>query len=102
MIVRVDIDNTICHTDGMDYENSKPFFRRIQIINDLYNLGHTVIYWTSRGVGSGNDYSKLTENQLNLWGCLYHKLELNKPLFDTFIDDKAFNSNSFFNEIKNH
>ncbi|MFA5722953.1 MAG: hypothetical protein WC979_01760 [Candidatus Pacearchaeota archaeon] len=96
MIIRVDIDNTICKTPGTDYKNSIPNHNRIMRINNLYMSGHTIIYWTSRGVGSGQNLRELTSKQLTQWGCLYHKLEMDKPLFDLFIDDKALNSNEYF------
>lgn len=96
----VDIDNTICETDGMNYANSKPITKNIEKINKLYDEGHTVIYWTSRGKGNKNyGYVKpLTIKQLNSWGCKRHKVWFSKPIFDVFIDDKAINSETFFNE----
>lgn len=96
MIIRVDIDNTICSTPGMEYHNAIPMTDRIERINNLYRSGHTIIYWTSRGVGSGRNLRELTERQLKNWGCLYHELELNKPLFDLFIDDKALSTGEYF------
>ena len=35
MIVYVDLDNTLCTTNGTDYENSKPIVKRIDYINDI-------------------------------------------------------------------
>lgn len=99
MIIRVDIDNTICTTPGTDYKNAVPNFVRIERINNLYKSGHKIIYWTSRGVGSGQNLRELTERQLHNWGCLYHELELNKPLFDLFIDDKVLNANDYFYNV---
>lgn len=96
MTIRVDIDNTICQTPGTDYKSAVPLYHRIERINNLYNSGHKIIYWTSRGVGSGQDFRILTTKQLELWGCKYHKLELNKPLFDIFIDDRCINSDEYF------
>lgn len=92
MIIYVDIDNTITRTSGTNYENCLPLYQYIHKINDLYNNGHYIVYWTSRGVGSGIDYFKLTEQQLSSWGCKYHKLLCNKPVYDLFIDDKTLNT----------
>ena len=94
-VIRVDIDNTICDTEGMDYANSKPRPDKIALVNQYYYEGWKVIYWTSRGVGTGIDQRKLTENQLNSWGCKYHELYLDKPNFDLFVDDKAINTIDF-------
>lgn len=92
----VDIDNTICVTEGSDYDNSIPMFERIDYVNDLYDAGNYIVYWTARGQNSGIDWTKETKKQLELWGCKYHELRMNKPSFDIFIDDKAFNSEVFF------
>lgn len=96
MIYAVDIDNTICFTDGSDYLNSKPRPERISVINKLYMDGHTIIYWTARGSISGQDWYDFTNKQLEEWGCLKHKLIIGKPSYDLFIDDKAIASDSFF------
>tara|TARA_R100000278_G_scaffold88081_1_gene67251 strand:+ start:12435 stop:12731 length:297 start_codon:yes stop_codon:yes gene_type:complete len=97
MIIYVDIDETICATpDDRDYNKSKPLYDRIAKINDLYNKGHTIIYWTARGTTTGIDWRKLTEQQLNKWLVKYHELHLGKPVYDLFIDDKNINSERFF------
>jgi hypothetical protein len=92
----VDIDNTICRTQGSDYQNSVPLSDRIRKINELYQAGHTITYWTARGGNSGIDWSELTERQLRNWGCQYHELRMGKPAYDLWIDDKAINSEDFF------
>lgn len=99
MTYYVDIDNTICRTKGMDYANAKPIRKHIDKMNGLYNLGFDVVYYTSRGVGSGVDYRELTERQLKNWGVKYTELRLDKPVFDVFIDDRAVSAEEFFNEI---
>lgn len=96
MIYIVDIDNTICKTHGNDYPRSTPYPERIQKINELYDQGHTIIYWTARGSGSGTDWSELTNKQLVEWGCKFHKINLGKPSYDIWIDDKAINSEVYF------
>lgn len=96
MIIYVDIDNTICQTEGMDYSSAKPMPERIRKINEFYNSGMTIIYWTARGTRSGKDWRELTESQLKEWGALYHELKLKKPVYDLFIDDKNINSEEFF------
>ena len=37
MIIYVDIDNTICHTENSDYKNSKTRQEKIDKINKLHN-----------------------------------------------------------------
>lgn len=92
MNIYVDIDNTITETTGMDYQNAKPIYDKIEIINGLYNQGHNVTYWTARGTVSGIDYYNLTKSQLDSWGAKYHKFMVGKPAFDILIDDKTMNT----------
>jgi phosphatidate phosphatase PAH1 len=103
----IDIDGTICtaSSDG-DYESASPIVHRIQKINKLYDEGHYIVYLTARGMGrydNNSDLAKarfydITELQLRLWGCKYHKLMLGKPSGDFYIDDKGINSNEFFRD----
>jgi hypothetical protein len=47
----IDIDNTICYTADKNYSNSKPIFSRIDYINNLYDNGNIIKYFTARGMG---------------------------------------------------
>lgn len=96
MIYIVDIDNTICTTVASDYVHSVPITSRITAINRLYDDGHTIIYWTARGMSSGKDHSELTQKQLDQWGCKYHEVRMNKPMYDVWIDDKCVEAGDFF------
>ena len=90
MIIYVDIDGTICHTENSDYENSKPRYDQIEKINKLHDEGHEIIYWTARGGHSGIDWGVLTRIQLLNWKCKYTRIETQKkPSWDLFIDDKT-------------
>jgi phosphatidate phosphatase PAH1 len=106
----VDIDGTICDKpecrDDCDYDTSIPKPDRIAKINKLYDEGHQIIYLTARGMGRYSDnadlakarFYEITELQLGLWGCKYHKLVLGKPSGDYYIDDKGINANEFFGD----
>jgi len=100
MIYIVDIDQTICLTPYVDgkhrYDLSVPIYHRIEEINKLYDQGHTIIYWTARGSGSGLDWTELTTKQLYDWGCKFEEVRLGKPSYDVWIDDKAVNDKQFF------
>ena len=99
MIYFVDIDETICVSpDSRDYSLAAPIKERIEKINDLYDKGNTIIYWTARGTGSGIDWSEITERQFKDWGVKYHDLRFGKPVYDIFIDDKNINSERFFKD----
>ena len=100
MIYFVDIDDTICYNDSEDKKNyklAKPYKDRISKINNLFDEGNTVIYWTARGTLTGINWFDITINQLNKWNCKYHELRMGKPYYDIFIDDKNINSDVFFN-----
>lgn len=108
MIYVIDIDGTICingDCTSCKYEGSTPIKERIEQINSLYDEGHTIKYFTARGMGRYNDDAKkaeekfynLTKMQLDIWGCKYHELILGKPSGDTYIDDKGVSANDFFN-----
>jgi len=99
MVVYVDIDNTICHTTGTDYENSWPIEDNIKYINSLYDYGHTIVYWTARGTLSGIDWEDLTLNQFKEWGVKFHDLKFGKPNFDLYICDKVINVKNLKDEI---
>lgn len=96
----IDIDGTICSPkpEGGSYENVTPYIHRIQQINELYDAGHKITYWTARGMATGVDYTQLTQSQLAAWGCKYDELKMRKPSYDVWVDDKAFNSEDFFTD----
>jgi len=100
----VDIDGTICKEiflpDGKkDYANHQPMQERIAKINKLYDEGHEIHYWTARGATSGIDYTLLTKQQLEKWGCKFHRVRVgDKPHYDIWVDDKAHNSEEFFKD----
>lgn len=99
MIIYVDIDETICSTgDDRNYSNSIPLLENIRKINDLYDKGNEIIYWTARGSGTGIDWKDITNNQLDAWGAKRTKVLFGKPVYDLFICDKAINSNLFFSK----
>lgn len=100
MIIYVDIDETICYySDKRDYNLALPYFNRIEKINNLYDEGNTIIYWTARGTITQINWFEVTLNQLKKWNCKFHELRMNKPAYDLFIDDKNINSDVYFNNI---
>jgi hypothetical protein len=97
VIIYVDIDETICISPAdRNYINADPIEYNIRRINNLYDEGHTIVYWTARGTGSGMDWYSMTFDQLRDWGAKYHELRLGKPMYDLFICDKAINSVEYF------
>jgi len=98
-----DLDNTLCDTkkkeDGnWDYLNSEPFIDRINIVNKLFDDGHYIIIETARGCVSKKNWYEPTYNQLISFGLKFNELRAGvKFNADFFIDDKAINSENFFN-----
>src|SRR3990167_1704184 len=109
----IDIDGTICNnTDGM-YAKAEPIQKRIDKINQLYDRGNTIIYFTARGMNRFKGdvalvkeiFYEFTRRQLELWGCKYHELILGKPSYDYIIDDKNIDPDEYFDgkcDFKGH
>jgi|TARA_Y100000034_G_scaffold125050_1_gene174107 histidinol phosphatase-like enzyme len=90
-VIFVDIDETICETPDNPrvYEEAKPIQENIDKINELYNEGNKIVYWTARGSRSGIDWYDLTKSQLIKWGAKHHELKCDKPYYDLFVEDKS-------------
>tara|TARA_B100001564_G_C20513369_1_gene611659 strand:- start:98 stop:442 length:345 start_codon:yes stop_codon:yes gene_type:complete len=94
-----DIDGVICKTKNNNYKGSKPLRKSINLINKLFDEGHTIIIFTARFMGRNKDRINLakkqgfqmTKKQLQNWNVKYHKLIFGKPSFDLIIDDKSYN-----------
>ncbi len=101
MIYCFDIDGTICTLEkNSKYENAKPFPSMLAKINELYDAGHTIKFFTARGCNSGIDHTNLTTSQLEEWGVRYHELIMNrKPHYDLLVDDKAVNVESWMRSV---
>jgi hypothetical protein len=96
MIYYIDIDDTICTlAEPMNYASAQPIPLAIEKVNLRYDEGHTIVFWTARGTGSGIDWRELTESQLASWGVRYHELKFGKPIYDLFIDDKNINASDW-------
>ena len=102
----IDIDGTICSDTSGNYKRALPYSSRINYINNLFDLGHQIIYFTARGMGTfKNDINNaqkkwelLTRSQLIEWGVKYHELRFGKPSANFYIDDKNVSLENFFNQ----
>ena len=75
----VDIDETICFYSGeRNYNLAQPIKKRILKINNLYDQGNEITYYTARGTVTGIDWYDITKDQLDSWGCKYHFLNVGK------------------------
>ena len=94
----IDIDGTICNNTNGDYQSAVPFLDRIAHFNKLFDEGHEIHYWTARGGNSGVDWTITTRQQFANWQVKHTSLSMNKPSYDIWIDDKAFNVENYFDE----
>ena len=90
------MDNTLCYTEGNNYNESKPYIDRIQFLNNLKDSGHNIIIWTARGSKTGTDHTELTLQQLKEWNVKYDDVLFGKPDYDIYIDDKSYNVDSYW------
>ena len=100
--IYVDLDNTLCSTNGRDYSNSTPILERIAYFNALKEQGHQITIWTARGTRTGIDYEELTKSQLQSWNIMHDVLLMKKPDYDIYYDDKSFNIDDFLPTINSH
>lgn len=101
----VDVDDTIStHTDR-DYVNAIPHLEIISKLNNLYDQGWNIIYFTARGqVSCSGDLELIEQTKgptLRAWlkkhGVKYHELRFGKPVAVYYIDDKAIRPDEFMN-----
>jgi len=84
--IAVDIDGVLTNeTEGHDYKTRTPNFDNINKVRKAYHDGHAIILFTSRF----SQDRKVTIQWLKKYGVPFHKLILDKPQYDHFVDDKA-------------
>lgn len=99
----IDLDHTLCQTfktsnGNWDYLNATPISDRIEKVNDLWNSGNKIIIETARGCDSKRNWYEETYQQLVSWGLKFDILRTGVKFgADYYIDDKAINSEDFFN-----
>ena len=97
MVYCFDLDGTLFNTDGNNYADSTPKIERIEIVNNLYDAGHTILIDNARGCVSGKNYFFFTMEQLKSWGVKFHTLRTGVKFgADIFIDDKEISDERFF------
>ena len=95
MIYSFDLDGTLCTDEIGNYPRCLPIDERVEIVNALYDEGHTIMIVTGRH----DRWKELTANQLKEWNVKYHILETGKPYANIYIDDKGISSDDFFNKL---
>lgn len=91
----VDIDGTLTiETEGYGddvYAERTPHYAMISAVNKLYDEGHYITLYTSRYA----EDIHVTIEWCKKHGVQFHELNLNKPKYDLFIDDKVQNVRDF-------
>lgn len=113
--IAVDLDDTICtrptdleHLGPNKYKHCEPIIEMVELVNSLYDKGHTIYIYTARGMTQYNgDLIKIhhhiyqmTLDSLEKWGVKHHGLFLGKIVYDYFIDDKAMSLNEGIKKLK--
>jgi hypothetical protein len=109
-IYAFDLDDTLCtrednveHLGPDKYKYCHPIPKMVELVNELYDKGHTIYIYTARGMGQFNGDAKmahdklydLTLNSLNEWGIRHHGLHMGKIHYDLLIDDKSITPEEF-------
>lgn len=90
----IDLDKTLL--DGPCYAESEPIPGRVEVVNRLYDEGHTIILYTARGATSGGNWFRVTYDTLIKYGVKFTELRMGKFHYDVWVDDKAINDKDFF------
>jgi len=86
MVIMIDIDGTVCTEERpFDRPLATPLEGAKDKVNEYFESGHTVIFWTGRGW----DQYLITEHWLKNNNFKYHQLLMGKPIANLHIDDRA-------------
>lgn len=108
MRIVIDIDGVLCDEFNPDVNLRNPYNDRISYLNSLFEQGHEIIIYTSRGMKSYNDdpiaadkkYREMTTKQLNSWGLHFDRIYFGKPNADIYIDNHNMLMDDFFEKAK--
>lgn len=84
-----DIDGVLATTvEDLDYMSAMPIRKNIDLVNRLYEKGHTITLYTARGSETKMYWESRTQAQMRNFGVLFHRLVMGKPAADYYVDDK--------------
>ena len=102
LTVCFDIDGILAEkTIQQDYSKAKPIQKTIEFLNELHQMGHTIILFTARGTVTGTDWNEVTSKQLKKWNVSYSELKFGKPAADIYVDDKFVDIDSLAEYVFN-
>ncbi|MEZ3115748.1 hypothetical protein RYH80_07435 [Halobaculum sp. MBLA0147] len=89
--IAVDVDRTLTTGEGdpwwEDGLGAEPDEHVLDVVDELYSRGHTIIVWTARPWRVADE----TVGWLTAHGVRYHGLRMEKGSSDVYLDDKAVN-----------
>lgn len=91
-LIAIDIDKTLTDPKGKECWTEEeclfatPNKEMIEIVNQLYCMGHIIVITTSRP----EDFRYATEYFLRKNGVRYHAMNMNRYGFDLLVDDKCY------------
>jgi len=92
--IAVDVDHTLTTGNGepwfVDGLGPEPHQRTVEVVNELYRRGHTILIWTARPWSVAGE----TAGWLTAHGVRYHGLRMEKGSGDVYLDDKAIDARS--------
>ena len=80
-----DIDGILCENRRVPYGKKSPYMENLSILKKLFRDGNKIVLFTSRK----SRYRGETLAWLRKYNVTFHKLIMNKPKGDIYIDDKA-------------
>lgn len=115
-IIAFDLDDTLCYRPadvehlGVDkYYHCKPIKEMIDLCNEMYDKGNTIVIYTARGMktldGKTDDIYgilyPITIQSLQEWGVKYHRLVMGKLHYDMLVDDKCMDLETAKKKLRN-
>jgi CMP-N,N'-diacetyllegionaminic acid synthase len=96
-----DIDGVIATiVEDLKYDKANPINETIELINQLYDIGHRIILFTARGSMTKTNWEDVTEQQMKTWGVKYHELKFGKPAAHYYIDDRMISTLEINEQLK--
>jgi len=89
LTIFVGVDDVLCMSADSNYGEAVPLIDNIVKINALFDAGHKIIIWTSRGSLDQMNYWNLTKKQLDEWGVKYTDVGVGKPHYDVMFCSRA-------------
>lgn len=102
LTIYLDVDGMLCPDYHERFRETwnKQRDEYIKFLNWVYDQGHKIIIYTSRGVREKDSKAMDdTIKMINDWGLKYTKIDKTKPVYDFILDDKAIPSLDLFKKM---